>query len=262
MSRSKGDGKIALGYDWRDHEGRSQEEWITPPEWKVLEQKLKASIPEHVKEAIKSVSRLFATLGRVTKRSPKVKKVIPKIRNWKNQSRSIVRMTLGTEVLRHKSKLERDEILRVHFDLKRLQRIPDDEPLRLLANVIDGAIAIAEYVEQELSNPLYKSPRDLRAFWFFWVDTVRYYVQSVGIKATASTDTDKQTKQSPFVEFIALLREKNCVHYHRPHLRATIAVGNGNHENNSIAFPPIELQLGEGLRASRRIRGNTRGIHD
>jgi hypothetical protein len=85
-----------------------------------------------------------------------------------------------------------------------------------LAHTLDAAISTATFVEQELRDPNYKGAEG-RELWFMWVAIIEHTLQHCGIQTSARSDSDKQQKQSIFVDFVEQIQSylpPDCRKYH------------------------------------------------
>jgi hypothetical protein len=202
MARRKGDGKRVI-------QDTVQDSTFTNPTnagWEKLETSLGCALSRHARRQIGIISLIFSVVGSDEKNSAPVREVIQELASWRRRTKKLSDRIWSRENPGRPSKLTREWIEKTYFNLTNVKRIDPRYHLLFLAHALDAALAACDWATQELSDPGYEGTRP-GEMWPIWAASIIHILQDHGISTTASSATDKQTRDSKFVSFMMELQE-------------------------------------------------------
>jgi hypothetical protein len=186
----------------RAYNGLSESQWI------LLEQKLRLKqLPSSDRLLIEELNTIFVGISLRQQTSP-VGQVTNKILNLRRHIR-VLRNQIGFRAKARQTEKrfapDRDWLCKAYFNTRVIRKIPPLRELQLLAHALDAAIATIDLVVEEQSAADFPGIR-VEYMWLVWASAIESVLRKSGIRTTASSDTGKQLRESPFVAFIAAMQ--------------------------------------------------------
>jgi hypothetical protein len=181
---------------------------LSESQWTLLEQKLRVKqLGGSKRLLIEQLNLIFAEIS-ARQQTFTVGQVTKKILTWRHRTLALRhQIRFRPPSIKAKKDLvrSRDWLLKAYFNAPVVKKIPPLHDLQLLAHALDAAIATSDLVIDELSAADFQGVRG-EDMWLVWVAAIESVLRKIGILTTASSDTGKLHRDSPFVAFIAAMQ--------------------------------------------------------